>query len=410
MDVSIQTRLDSLPGSAVAVVPYFENDALSDVPEVTRLGAERLASSMECGEIRARPFHSTLFHPEDGCPGLLMIGAGKRDEVEPLMMMRVAAAAARHLTGRGYSRIAMADRGVITPSDFARATVHGMVTGAYDPGLKKTRQKTPRRLDQVSLVCAAGEQATLERGADIGRVVGEAINVARDLVNLPPNDLTPVELARRAEILAADNGIESEILDETRMEAEGMGSLLGVAAGSEQPPRLIVLRYGDPSAPVKLALVGKGLTFDSGGLSLKTAEGMETMKGDMGGAAAVIAGIAAVARLGLRNIFVTAYAGATENMPGGGAMRPGDVLTAINGETIEVLNTDAEGRLVLADVLGYACKQGATHIVDFATLTGGAVVALGTAATLAAGKPAGWVGTVVQAATRGLERAWQMQL
>jgi leucyl aminopeptidase len=243
--------------------------------------------------------------------------------------------------------------------------------------------------------------------------VGEARTLARDLVNLPPNELTPSSLASRSALLADELGLEHEVLDEEEMLRRGMGSLLGVAAGSSQPPRLIVLRYrpsGAQETDTSLALVGKGLTFDSGGLSLKTAEGMQTMKHDMAGAAAVIAGMTGIARLRLGNISVTAYVGATENMPGGGAMRPGDVLTALNGETIEVLNTDAEGRLVLADVLAYAVQEGASHIVDFATLTGGAVVALGHVATLSTGRPAEWVKQVVEAAERGLERAWQMPL
>jgi leucyl aminopeptidase len=188
----------------------------------------------------------------------------------------------------------------------------------------------------------------------------------------------------------------------------GMGSLLGVAAGSHQPPRLIKLRYGDTEAKEKVAFVGKGLTFDSGGLSLKTAEGMETMKTDMGGGAAVIAGMVAVARLKPKGLSVTGYVGATENMPGGAAMRPGDILAAMNGTTIEVLNTDAEGRLVLADVLSYAVREGATHIVDFATLTGAAQVSLGDAATLATGKPLEWVEEVVASSDACLDRAWPM--
>ena len=183
-----------------------------------------------------------------------------------------------------------------------------------------------------------------------------------------------------------------------------------MAAGSAQPPRLIVLRYGDQEAAIKLAVVGKGITFDSGGLSIKTAQGMETMKGDMGGGAAVLGGMLAIARLAPAGIAVTGYIGATENMPGGNAMRPGDILTAYSGETIEVLNTDAEGRLVLADALSYAESQGATHIVDFATLTGGAVVTLGSAASLGAGRPGPWVASVVGAAAEGFERVWQMPM
>src|SRR5947209_15685930 len=181
----------------------------------------------------------------------------------------------------------------------------------------------------------------------------------------------------------------------------GMGSLVVVDAGSAAPPRFFSMRYGDPNAPVKVALVGKGITFDSGGLAIKPASGMETMKGDMGGGAAVVAGMMAVARLAPENICVTGYVGSSENMINGRAMRPGDVLTAMTGETIEVLNPDAEGRLVLADVLAYAIRQGATHIVDLATLTGAASVALGSACSLAAGRQMEWGRQVTDAAAAG---------
>jgi leucyl aminopeptidase len=230
------------------------------------------------------------------------------------------------------------------------------------------------------------------------------------MVNLPPNELTPTTLAENAREMAESCGIACQILDEGAIAHGGMGALRAVAGGSQQPARVIVLHYGDRSSPVKLALVGKGVTFDSGGLSLKPPDSMTTMKDDMAGAAAVIGAMEAIARLGFKRISITGYVGATENMPGGSAMRPGDVVAAVNGETIEILNTDAEGRLVLADVLAYAVIQGATHIVDVATLTGGAVVALGTAATLAAGQPETWVNDVVAAATAGLERAWPMPI
>jgi leucyl aminopeptidase len=265
-------------------------------------------------------------------------------------------------------------------------------------------------LESITLISEGADSPELGAGIELGRIVGESAGVARDLVNLPPNELTPSSFADRARTLGREAGLEVEILDEPAMRELGMGSLLGVAAGSEQPARLIVLRYGDPAADIKLALVGKGITFDSGGLSIKTAQGMETMKGDMGGGAAILGGMLAIARMAPAGIAATGYIAATENMPGGNAMRPGDILTAFNGETIEVLNTDAEGRLVLADALAYAESQGATHIVDFATLTGGAMVALGSAASLAAGRPAAWVATLVEAAEDGFERVWQMPI
>lgn len=409
MNVQTVQSMTALAPAAVVVVPFFENDDLRDVPHLAEIGGRQLSGAMERGEVRARPYSQDLFHSAGDAPALLVIGAGAASDFSPLIQMRVAAAAARHLTGHGYTEIGVVDRAHGQAADFARSAVEGLILGAYNADLLKTNPQVRRELKDIYLVSRRSSEE-LKSGAEEGRVVGEARNLARDLVNLPPNELTPSSLAARAATLAHEMGLKFEVLDQDGMQVRGMGSLLGVAAGSDQPPRLIVLRYGPQDAAIRLALVGKGLTFDSGGLSLKPAQSMETMKSDMGGAAAVIAGIAAIAQLGMTNIGITAYVGATENMPGGGAMRPGDVMTAMNGETIEVLNTDAEGRLVLADVLSYAVQDHATHIIDFATLTGGATVALGHAATLATGRPGDWVERVVAAADRGLDRAWPMPL
>jgi leucyl aminopeptidase len=398
---------------AVVVLPYFFRDELDDVPEVRRRGGQALDAMLTRREPRKKRYQVSLLPPSEGRPGFLLVGAEERDRFDGFYLLRVAATAARYLSRRGYASIAVVDRGGTSAFQFGQASAQGIVQGAYFAALKKTEleeEDVVTATTSLVLVSAHGSLQEIERGAGFGQVVGETTNVARNLVNLPPNELTPSSFAERARALGEKEGVEWEVLDEAAMQDLGMGSLLGVAAGSQQPPRLIVLRYGDRGAGTKLALVGKGLTFDSGGLSLKTAEGMETMKGDMGGGAAVVAGVLAVARLGLDSLSITGYVGATENMPGGSAMRPGDVLTAMNGETIEVLNTDAEGRLVLADVLAYAVQQGATHIVDFATLTGAAMVALGRDVSLATGRPSEWVTRVARAASDGLERAWPMPL
>lgn len=407
--VNYVAAVGDLSADVVLVAPYFADDDLPERAEITHIVGERLAQSARRGETRSTRYEMSLLHGDGERPALLLVGAGSARDMEPIALMRIASAASRYITGRGYQNIAFLDRGLASPQEFAHASVEGAIRGTYDNGLKKTGDRTVRILQSITLV-SGEDRSTLESGSRIGVAVGEASSIARDLVNLPPNDLTPTTFAERAVRLGTECGLRCEVLDEGMMRELGMGSLLGVASGSAQPPRLIVMRYGNDDAPIKLALVGKGLTFDSGGLSLKTAEGMETMKGDMGGGAAVVAGMVAIARLTPDAISVTGYVGATENMPGGAAMRPGDVLTAMSGETIEVLNTDAEGRLVLADVLCYAERQGATHIVDFATLTGGAVVALGHEASLATGKPPEWVAEVVESAGMGLERAWQMPL
>ena len=211
-----------------------------------------------------------------------------------------------------------------------------------------------------------------------GRILGECSNLARELANEPGNTLTPREFAKRAAAIAADAGVNVEILDEQQIEQLGMGLLLGVARGSSEPPRLIVFRYDPPGAPETpvLGLVGKGITFDTGGISIKPAEKMEQMKDDMAGGAAVACAMRAIALL-KAPIRVIGVVPTTENMPGGRAIKPGDILKSAAGKTVEVINTDAEGRLILGDGLWYARQLGATHLVDVATLTGAVVVALG---------------------------------
>lgn len=408
MEVRVARTSEQLGPRTVVVIFVFEGEEVT--PESLGSEASRLVLLAASEGLRSAEYDTTLLRSETGGPTLLLIGAGEREEFEPLKLMRVAAAAARFAVGRNFLDLAYVDPRVDGPSVSARAMVEGAIRGGYDPGLKKTRSQRPRGLDTVTLVNEDGDDDEIRQGIELGRIVGESACVARDLVNLPPNELTPITFAQRARDLGNESGLKVEIMDAEAMQELGMGALLGVAAGSRQPPRLIVLKYGDPEAQLKLALVGKGITFDSGGLSLKTAQGMETMKGDMGGGAAVLGGILAIARLAPPGISVTGYIGATENMPGSNAMRPGDILTSFTGETIEVLNTDAEGRLVLADLLAYAESQGATHIVDVATLTGGAVVALGSAASLASGRPLEWVDSVVEAAVAGFERAWPMPM
>jgi len=244
-----------------------------------------------------------------------------------------------------------------------------------------------------------------------GRVHAEATNLARELAIEPGNRLRPRAFAERAAAAAADHGMRAEILDEARILELGMGLLAGVAQGSHEPARVLVLHHepaGVPDGPA-LGLVGKGVTFDTGGISIKSARGMERMKNDMAGGAAVVAALCAISRLKAprRVIGVVPIA---ENMPGGDAIRPGDVLKSANGKTVEVLDTDAEGRLILADALWYARRLGATHVVDIATLTGACTVALGKVTTGLFGRPQSWVDAIAHAAAEAGDRVWPMPL
>jgi leucyl aminopeptidase len=288
---------------------------------------------------------------------------------------------------------------LVEPLPEAYALAEGLLLGAY----RFDRHRSEKEEKALTLRLPGAEEV-LERA----RKVAEGVYLARDLVNEPPNLLTPEALAERALELGA-LGVEVEVLDEEAIAALGMGAFLAVAQGSANPPRFIRLRYAPPGARARLDLVGKGLTFDSGGYSLKPTESMTTMKGDMAGAAAVLGAMKSAALLGL-HVEIRGYIAACENMISGRAYRVGDVLKTLSGKTVEVMNTDAEGRLTLADALCYAEREGAERILELSTLTGAAVVALGEeVAALFATEPA-WGSLVQEAAHRAGEKVWPMPL
>jgi leucyl aminopeptidase len=331
------------------------------------------------GELREELGRAAVVHVNGNLAARRVAGAGvgPRERVDA-DALRTAAAAVTHAVGEFAERVAWVIDGSlpIPPAEQARAIVDGTVLGAYDTARWKRDEERPKLTTLVLCGDAEGTEDATSRAATIA----EWTNRTRDLVNSPPNEATPERLAERAqEIASSVEHVTAEALGPDEIKAQGMGALAAVAQGSDNPPRLIVLRYDPPSparADLVLGLVGKAITFDTGGISLKPALHMEDMKGDMAGGAAVIEATGAIAELGLP-VRVVTVAAATENMPSGHAYRPGDIITAANGKTIEVTNTDAEGRLVLADALWYARGQGATHILDLATLTGAMEVALG---------------------------------
>jgi leucyl aminopeptidase len=353
---------------------------VSQPADAARLPAslrDRLAPLVESGEADGALGTAPLLHLDNELPLARVVAAGVGEQVDADAIRTAAAAVARAAGGFGRSVGWLIDDSLgLSPAEQARAAVEGIAYGAYSPGRWKSEGPS-RQIERVVLSGAGGAEvrAAAERAAE----VVDWIAVARDLANAPPNELFPEVLADRASDLADRlPHLEVESLGRAEIERLGMGAFAAVAQGSEREPRLIVMRYEPPGAQseVTLGLVGKAITFDTGGISLKPALAMENMKGDMAGGAAVIAGTAAVAALGIP-VRVLAVVAASENMPGGNAFRPGDIVRAMNGRTIEIINTDAEGRLVLADALWYAREQGATHLVDFATLTGAMVSALG---------------------------------
>ncbi|MEO6399102.1 MAG: leucyl aminopeptidase [Tepidiformaceae bacterium] len=343
-----------------------------------------ITSLIAQGDIRGKAGEFTLIHTMGKIPSprVVVAGLGKSKDFDIDAVRNTAANVTRFVRKPGVKTAATLAHGAgiggLDPAACAEAIAEGTLLGAY----RFTRHKAadPDRADLVSVTIVeadASKLAAMQAAAARGEIFAQATTFARDLANEPSNHLTPTHLAARAKALAQEAGIEFEALERADMEAKGMGSLLSVAKGSAQPPKLIRMSYrGRGGEGYDLALVGKGITFDTGGISIKPAANMEAMKADMTGAASVIAALAAIAQLKPR-VNVVAIAPCTENMPGGNASKPGDVVTAMNGRTIEIINTDAEGRLVLADALCWAKELGATHIVDVATLTGAVTTALG---------------------------------
>jgi leucyl aminopeptidase len=339
-----------------------------------------LGELFDSGEISGKPFERTLLHNVPGMRAkrVLAVGAGKVEKFTAAELRRAVGVAIRHLKSKSITEAAVWLDAAQATAEYAAAAVEGAILGDFETDRYKTDKKDTKAVQSFTVAVAEGGQE-LDGAVERGRIIAEAQNFTRELANEPANRLTPMGLAEHARRMAEEFGLEYEVLDRDRMTQLGMGSLLGVAIGSAEPPALIVLRYRPataPAVPVHLGLVGKGVTFDTGGISIKPADGMEKMKYDMAGGAAMIGAMRALAQL-KPAIPVTALIPAVENMPGSRAQRPGDIVTSLSGKTIEVINTDAEGRLILADAISYAQKLGCTHLVDAATLTGAIVVALG---------------------------------
>jgi len=372
-----ETKVDAL---AVPFAQPIGGEGARIVDEKLR---GRLTRLTESGELRGERGEALLLHTDGDldAPRLVAVGLGERADVDADAFRTAGAAAATALARVGGSLAWLLDESLPLPlPEQARALVEGTIIGGYSPGLWKTQDEGKRPLEVERIVLGHFETPELRDAAELGALLAERTNRARDLANMPPNELNPAALAEHAVALAAEHEhLSAEVLGPREIDALGMGALAAVGRGSHNEPRLIVLRY-EPAQPthrdVLLGLVGKAITFDAGGLSIKPAARMEDMKGDMAGGAGTLHGIGAVAALQLP-VRAIAVLAAAENLPGGHAFRPGDILRAANGKTIEIINTDAEGRLVLADALWYVRREGATHVLDLATLTGAMELALG---------------------------------
>jgi len=369
------------------------------------------------GEIKGKLGEVTIIHSlgKITADRVVTIGLGKRTELTLDKIRSATSDVCRALKSKGVKRAAIVAlgtcTGVLAPKESGQAIAEGAILGSYAFRRHMTAKDDSGILESLTVIDRSRTVvAAAQQGINEGIVLAEAANLARDLVNEPANFMTPTHLAAEATRIAEKYKLEVEVFEREEIKKMGMGAFLGVAQGSHQPPKFIVMKYkGTESKDFDIALIGKGLTFDSGGISLKPAEKMGDMKGDMAGGASVIGAMGAIGQLKPK-VNVMAIIAATENMPGGSALKPADVLTAMNGKTIEVDNTDAEGRLTLADALSYANKQGVKRIVDIATLTGGCVVALGDVTTGAFTNNQELLGAVIKAGEAVGDKIWQLPL
>ena len=374
-------------------------------------------SAIESEEFTGKEGETAYFHMIGNAKlkarRLLLVGVGEPGEYTSALTSQMAGTAVRSLRSKNAKSIAIIPRLEGNAEVAAGAVLEGSIMALFDPDKYRTVEKEEKHVERLIVVVEGSDDGSLKRGAESGRIIGESVNFTRDLANEPGAYMTPTDMAERARSIAKEFGLTIDVLDEARMEQEGMGSLLSVTHGSDQPAKLIVLKYSPANPPKEtkelMAFVGKGITFDSGGISLKPGENMELMKYDMTGGATVMGAMRAIAQL-KPPIPILGVIPCAENLPSGKATKPGDVVRAMTGKTIEVINTDAEGRLILADAIAYAKKLGATTIIDMATLTGAVSIALGDVNTAVLGTDQKLIDEIIAAGHEVGEKFWQLPL
>jgi leucyl aminopeptidase len=419
----MQIKIDTTPYANLetdAIVSYVFDETdpvqgtLADIDKSANGLLKKLATS---SEFSGKPLEFTLIHAPAGLKAarLLLVGAGKRDKFDVATLRKIAGAATRYLKSRSIKKFAFLVRENDLSDNTAQAIVEGAVTADFETDKYKSDKKPGKDIESIAILgFSDANKSTGEKGLTKGQIIAESQNFARDLINEPSNKLTPKVLADKAAAMAKEAGLAVDILDEKKIAELKMGALLSVAQGGPEPPRMIVITYtpaggAKPGSPV-IGLVGKAVTFDTGGVSIKPADGMEKMKYDMAGGATMIGAIRALAAL-KPAVKVICVVPATENVVGGASQKPGDIQTAMSGKTIEVLNTDAEGRLILADAVHYAKQLGATHLVDAATLTGAIVVALASINVgVFSGADQSWTDKLLASAKTVGEKMWQMPM
>ena len=411
-------RIEELDVQALAVAVFKdEKPGEGILKRLDELSGGLVRSAIESEEFSGKESETAYFHLV-GNNGfkfrrLMLVGVGDEKDYGSPQVSQMAGTAVRTLRAKNVKTVAVVPRVSGKDEETAKRAVEGAFIAIFDPDKYRTVEKEEKTVDRLVVVIEDGDQDALDRGVKTGIVVGEAINFTRDLANEPGGYMTPTDMAERARDIANEFGLSIDVLDEARMEHEGMGSLLSVTRGSDEEAKLIILKYTPANVQSDdkelLSFVGKGVTFDSGGISLKPGENMELMKYDMTGAATVLGVMRAIAQL-KPPIPILGVAPCTENLPSGKATKPGDVVKAMTGKTIEIINTDAEGRLILADAIAYAKKLGATRVIDMATLTGAVSIALGDVNAAVLGTDQDLIDEIISAGREVGEKFWQLPL
>ncbi|HCG38609.1 leucyl aminopeptidase [Stutzerimonas stutzeri] len=418
MEFVVKSAKASTQKTATLVLPLGDDCLLGSVAQnVDSTSGGALSTALKRGDIQGKAGQTLLLH---GLPGLkaervLLVGIGKVDELDNRQWRKIANAALAAIKGLGGAdaAFAMQDVQIKGRDNYGRTRmlVEILADGQYVFDRFKSKKADPRALQKIILLCDKSEQPDVERATREASAIASGMAFARDLGNLPPNVCHPTYIAEQAKQMSkAYKGLKVDVLDEKKLRDLGAGAFLAVSQGSDQPGCIIVMQYnGGKKGEQPYALVGKGITFDTGGISLKPGQGMDEMKYDMGGAASVLGTLKAVLELQLPINLVCLLACA-ENMPSGGATRPGDIVTTMSGQTVEILNTDAEGRLVLCDALTYAERFEPRAVIDVATLTGACIVALGSNTSGLLGNNDALVQQLLQAGENAADRAWQLPL
>ena len=413
-----QGPFEELDVQAIAVAVFKDEKADSGLlKKLDDLTGGLVKSTIDAEEFSGKEGETAYFHLVGNgklkARRLLLVGVGSANDYKDGNVSNMTGTAVRSLRSKNAKSIAVLPRIESDLEQAASAAVQGAFISVFDPDKYRTIDKEEKSVDRLVIVVEGAKEDVVKRGVEAGKIIGESINFTRDLANEPGAYMTPTDMAERARDIANEFGLSIDVLDEARMEQEGMGSLLSVSRGSDQPAKLIILKYVpanfDENTKELLSFVGKGVTFDSGGISLKPGENMELMKYDMTGGATVLGAMRAIAQL-KPPIPVLGVAPCTENLPSGKATKPGDVVRAMTGKTIEIINTDAEGRLILADALAYAKKLGATRIIDMATLTGAVSIALGDVNTAVLGTDQELIDEIISAGHEVGEKFWQLPL